>query len=95
MTGLWNYTRDNTRFGCRKQNETDRAVYASVLGIGVPFEWKEGSLPLQLCPLSKNRKLHDSKSKHRVLFWNDYVAMSCQVNRRHSVAEADGECTLL
>ena len=26
----------------------DRAVYATVLGIGIPFQWKAGILPLKL-----------------------------------------------
>ncbi|CAO2652379.1 Nn.00g006620.m01.CDS01 [Neocucurbitaria sp. VM-36] len=69
----------------------DRAVYASVLGIEVAFEWKEDTLPLRLCDLSKYRKLDESKSEHQVLFWDDYVGLSYQADDSQNTTQPDGE----
>lgn len=55
-----------------------RAVYASLLGIGVPFRWTEDRVPLRSCELSKRRLLSSESAEHQVSIWSTYVGLSYQ-----------------
>lgn len=58
--------------------EIDRAYYAGILGLGIPFEWKSGGMPLKRLKLSKNRKISETFHEQQIHFWNNFVGITYQ-----------------
>ncbi|KAF2124796.1 hypothetical protein P153DRAFT_127388 [Dothidotthia symphoricarpi CBS 119687] len=58
----------------------DRAVYASVLNIGIPFAWKEGAFLLKCSKMGHGRKLDVTKAEYHIWFWGDYVGLTYQAD---------------
>ncbi|KAF2789438.1 hypothetical protein K505DRAFT_328237 [Melanomma pulvis-pyrius CBS 109.77] len=58
--------------------DIDRAVYASILGIGVPFNWKSGNIPLKHLELLNIRHINGIHPEQRLMFWGEYMGLSYQ-----------------
>lgn len=58
--------------------DIDRAVYASLLGIGMPFNWTSGNIPLKHLELLNIRHINGIHPEQRLMFWDEYMGLSYQ-----------------
>lgn len=68
--------------------EIDRAYYASILNIGISFDWKSNKMHLKLLKKSNmNRHINAVHAEQMVIFHDQYVGVAYQPDRRKT-----GEC---
>jgi hypothetical protein len=71
----------------------DRAIFAAKLGIGVPFSFQSQTLPIRLCTLSKEREIDPTDPEYHVMFWDEYVGMTYQVDRGGTIKPSWSKAT--
>ncbi|KAJ4288496.1 hypothetical protein N0V90_011732 [Kalmusia sp. IMI 367209] len=58
--------------------EIDQAYYSSVLGLGLPFDWKSNKLPLRRLKLARDRIVNEQYPEQQLMFWFGYVGVTYQ-----------------